>query len=303
MQPINTFCPPPYISDENQLTIRTYQEIYDRIERVAINSVRWSNCPDGIMPMIIERYMFYFGNIVLFYDEILEKYVCLPMHTQYGWDENGYPVVYDVLGFNGYYRRLDTTNSVIIWNNYQMTPASAMCGLLATRLTNTLRTGDMHLEYQKVGKLLAVPETLKKSAKSLVQRIKNFNLYTIGSSSLKEIANNTTVLDTEVNYILDKLDNHYSFLWHDCLAYFGITSMSNKQSGVNIQETRAEDSMAAANRLAMMNAREDGVKKVNELFGTDMKVEFLGGEDYGQLYNYTENGDGITYRSNRPSDL
>lgn len=288
----NQFCMPPYASDEDLLTVRTYQEIFYRIERIAINAIRWKNLPDGLDAMLIERYMFYWGNVVIFYDDILERYIALPMNTEMGWDINWYPTKYTVVGFNGYFRELDVNNSVIIWNNYQMNPSSEMAGLLATRLTNALRTGDMHLEYQKVGKIISVPETQKKTARSLVQRIKNFNLYTIGSSALKDIASNTAVLDTEVDYIVDKLDNHYSFLWHDCLSYFGITSMSNKLSGVTPAEMSAENSMAIANRSAMINSRKDGIQKVNEMFGIDIEIEFLGGDDYGELYNNTENDNG-----------
>lgn len=247
--------------------------------------------------------MFYWGNVVIFYDELLDRYIALPLNTEMGWDINWYPTRYTVVGFNGYFRELDMTNSVIIWNNYQMNPSSEMAGLLATRLTNALRTGDMHLEYQKIGKIISVPETQKKTAQTLIKRIKNFNLCTIGSSVLKDIVNNTQVLDTEVEFIVDKLDNHYSFLWHDCLSYFGITSMSNKLSGVTPSEMTAENSMALANRTAMVNARNDGIKKVNEMFGTDIEIEFLGGDDYGQLYNNFENDNGEPGRKDRTGEL
>lgn len=288
------FCMPPYMSDDDLLTVRTYQELFYRLERVALNAIKWTNLPNELNPMIIERYLFYFGNVVLYYDEILEQYCALPMRGEFSWDINAYPTTYDVVGFGGYQRRLDYTNSVIIWNNYQMNPTAEMVGLLATRLTNALRTGDMHLELQKVGKILSVPETKRKGVAALIQRIKNFHLYTIGSPAIKELAESTTVLDTELEYIVDKLDSHYSFLWHDALSYFGISSMTNKLSGVSPQETASEDAMAVANRTAMINSRREGVEKFNTMYGESVEVEFLGREEdiNGELYNNTEDSDG-----------
>lgn len=288
------FCMPPYASDDDLLTVRTYQELFYRLERVALNAIKWSNLPHGLDPMIIERYLFYFGNVVLYYDEILEQYCALPMKGEYAWDINSYPTAYDVVGFGGYQRMLDYTNSVIIWNNYQMNPTAEMVGLLATRLTNALRTGDMHLELQKVGKILSVPETKRRGVAALIQRIKNFHLYTIGSPAIKELAESTTVLDTELEYIVDKLDSHYSFLWHDALSYFGISSMTNKLSGVSPQETASEDAMAVANRTAMINSRREGVEKFNTMYGESVEVEFLGREEdiNGELYDNTEDGNG-----------
>lgn len=301
----NNFCMPPYIDNDDQLTIRTYQEIFYRLERVALNAVEWKNLPEGLDPMIIERYLFYFGNVVLYYDEILMQYVALPMRGEFAWDVNAYPTVYDVVGFGGYTRRLTVDNSVIIWNNYQLNPTAEMAGLLATRLTNTLRTGDQHLELQKLGKILCVPENKRSGLKEIIRKIKNFAAYIIASPAAKELGESVTALDTELDYIVDKLDNHYSFLWHDALAYFGITSMSDKKSGVNIMESKSEDAMANANRGPMIHARRDGVKKFNQMFGENVSVDFSteGGEEDGELYDISQDTYGESDREDTTDNV
>lgn len=302
---INNFCLPPYIDDDDQLTIRTYHEMFYRLERLAINVIHWKNLPTGLKPIILERYLFYFGNVVLFYDDILMRYVGLPIVGEFAWDVNGYPTEYEVCGFKGYRRRLNYTNSVIIWNSYQLNPAAEMTGLLATRLTNTLRTGDMHLENQKIGKIISVPETKRKSVQALIQRIKNFHLYTIGSPAAKDLAESTQALDTELDYIVDKLDAHYSFLWHDALNYYGIDSITDKTSGVNIKESMAEEQMAKANKTAMLNSRQDGVDNFNKMFNQNVQLEFLDGEEEQdvELYDDAENSDGGINREDSSSDV
>lgn len=302
----NVFCMPPYIGDEEQLTQITYREIFSRLERIAINVCRWENLPEGLNQQIIERYLFYYGNVVIFYDDVATQYVALPISGEYAWDVNYYPTEVEVMGFQGYHRRVSTDEAVIIYNDYQMNPGFSMASLLATRLTNTLRTGDMHLELQKVGKIIAVPESKKTGVQALLKRIKNFHLYTIGTPAMRELAESTSVLDTELEFIVDKLDKHYSFLWHDSLNFYGVDSMSDKQSGIGQAEVEAESSMARANRSAMMNARLDGVKALNDMFGLNVKVTFVpdvGGEDNVELHNNSENNNGDSNRQEDAGDV
>lgn len=298
-------CMPPYIGDEEQLTLQTYQQLYYRLERIALNVCLWKNLPENVTQMMLERYLYYFGQTVFFYDDILEQYVVLPMATQYAWDEYGIPTEYEVVGFMGYRRRLNITNSVIIWNNFQFMPSMEMAQLFATRLTNTLRTGDMHLEAQKIGKIVTVPEAKKKGVRSLLDKVKNFHLYTIASPAARELTENIQVLDTELEYVLDKMDNHYKFLWHDALSFFGVPSISDKISGVTPIEAQSENAMAKANSNAVLKCRKDAVEKINKMFDLEIDVSFdmEGRYTYGELYNDFENSHGGIEQSRNPLNL
>lgn len=282
------FCLPPYINNEEQITAVTYQEIMYRLERIALTSVKWDGLPEEINPMILERYLYYFGQCVFYYDDILQKYLVLPFATQYAWDQNYYPTEYDVIGFMGYIKRLNYTNSVIIWNNYQMTPTVNMCAVMATRLTNTLRTSDMHLEALKIGKILSVPETKKRGVQKIIEKIKNYHLFTVTSPAGAGIGESVQTLDTEINAKLDQLDSHYTFLWHDTLAYLGYESINTKRSGVNILESQSDNDMASGNKLAVLSPRQNACKLINEMFGLNISVTFgekKEGDGNGELYN------------------
>lgn len=288
------FCMPPYISTEEMLTEETYRMLFNRLERVALSVIRWDNLPNGLDPILMERYLFYRGNVALYYDDILGQYVGLPISGEFAWDVNSMPTEYEVVGFKGYHRRLTASESVIIWNDPQLSPSVGMTAIQATRLTNTLRTSDMHLEAQKIGKIVKVPETKKRGIEKILDRVKNFHLYTIASPALPELKDAVQVLDTELEYIGEKLDNHYSFLWHDALTYYGLTSITDKKSGVGQYEMEAEQSMSDANRRAMLATRETGIKKFNEMFGTNVKVGFVdGGEKRERLYDDLKDGNGV----------
>lgn len=286
-------CIPPAINSEEELTLRTYDSMFYRLERMATSVFKWEGLPTEINPALIERYLFYYGNCVFYYDDIIEQYVVLPMSGEYAWDINYLPTEYEVVGFGGYRARLNYENSVVLYNDTIFSPGIVNSQLFATRLTNALRTGDMHLELQKVGKIVSVPETKKTGVKEIFKRIKNYCVYTFASPAAKELFDNVKVLDTELDVIIKDLDSHYSFIWHDAMSYYGITSMTNKLSGVSDKEVEAENAMARGNTNSLHEARNLGCKKINEMFGLNVTVGF-GGEGNGQVYNDSENSNGIS---------
>lgn len=284
------FLPPPYIDDEEILTRETYLQLHHRVERVALNICVWENLPDGMRQMILERYLYYYGNAVFFRDELLEQYIILPITAEYSWDVNAYPIEYEVRDWCGRTWRLNKDNSVIIWNNYQAMPTATDVQIFATRLTNTARTSDNHLENQIIGKIVTVPESKKTGVKKLLERIKNYHLFTIASPAAQSLASQIQVLDTEVEYNGDKIDKHYSFLWHDCMSFMGVPSISDKVSGVTPIEAESERMLSTANMNAVINPRRDAVRDINKMFGLNIKVSFGGVNS--ELYNDAQNSDG-----------
>lgn len=258
---------------------------------------KWSNLPVEIKDFLIERYLFYYGTCVFFRDNILGRYLILPLGTVTQWDENQLPVSYTCIGFMGYTVNLNVNNSVIIYNDNQQTQGFINADIFAGRLTNALRTADMHLEAKKIGKIITATENTAKGIKAILKRISNFNLYTITSSAGKNLNDNITVLDTEIDTAIKDFDNHYSFLWHDTLSYYGIESMSDKLSGVNPEEVKAENSMASINKACLLNARQRAVKEINEMFDLNISVEpYKAGDDNGTIYNDPENSNGSINR-------
>lgn len=298
----NQGTPLPYMDSEEQLTISTYNQLYYRIAEIAMGSIKWHGLPKEVNPLFLERYEFQRGNCVFFYDETLGEYIALPMSGETRWDQNGWPTHYRVIGMNGYNRDLDISNSVVIPNNYFLSPSAPMAAIFASRLTNTLRTGDVHLEAQKLGNIVAVPETQKKGVREIIRRVKNFHLFTITTPAAAELASRTQALQTQPDYIVDKLDNHYTFLWHECVSHFGVDSMTNKLSGVTRQETMAENGIANDSMGIRLEVRQKACEQIKQMFGLNITVgpqpEILnqGGDGDGQIHDGSKDSDGGTDR-------
>lgn len=295
--------PLPYMDSEEHLTAVTYEQLYYRIAEIAMGAVKWYGLPKEINPLFLERYEFTRGNCVFFRDETMGEYLILPMSGQRDFDQNGWPNRYNVIGLNGYNRELDRSNSVIIPNNYFLTPSAPMASIFASRLTNTLRTGDVHLEAQKLGNIVAVPETGKKGMRELINRVRNFHLFTLTAPASAELTRQVQALQTQPDYIVDKLDNHYTFLWHECVSHFGVDSMSNKQSGVTQLETIAENGIANDSLAVRLEVRNKACEEIREMFGLNVRagaqpdlIDDDGGAGDESLHNDTQDSDGGSYR-------
>ena len=303
--PQGSWCAMPVmVEDERAITNETYiMQIYE-IERIALALVKWKGLPIEIHEEMLERYLFYYGKAAFFYDDILEKYLVLPVTAEYDWDENGFPTDYEVHGFREYRKRLTVDDSVIIYNNYSFLPSAGNASLFASRLTQSLRVGDVHLEAHKIGKIIAVPDTMKKSVQTILQRIKNFVLYTIVSPITQGL--NTRI--EEINgqpedYVLDKIDNHYTFVWHEVLNYFGVDSLTDKKSGMSTEEITAETGRSSINGKAIIKPRQEAAEKINQMFGLNIKPELEGEIDLEQLYNNTAIGNGERDREESGDEL
>lgn len=296
----NDLCMPPvFITDEKALTEQTFIDEYLQFERMALVACKWDNLPNGVTQRWIERFLFYFGNCVFFYDSIMDKYFTFPLAGILTFDEYGDPETYTVMGWGAATWNLDKTNSVIIWNNYEHVSSSGMAQRFATRTTNALRTGDVHLEAHKIGKIISVPAIQKRGVQKILERIKDFVLYTIVSPNAITQGNITEINGQPEDYVLDKIDNHYSFLVHRALSYFGVDSISDKKSGMTDREQEAEMSGANTNKQAILLPRKEACVAINDMFGLSLSVS-IGADEYrkemesgyGGIYDNAENSPG-----------
>lgn len=295
----NFCCMPPKIDSETLLTQDTYKECFYRIERIALNVTRWDNLPKEVNQMMLERFLFYYGRCAFFYDDILEKYLVLPVSAEYAWDEYGFPTEYEVMGFLGYTRRLNSENSVLILNNYQFHSDTYQASLFATRLCETKRTVDMHTEALRLGIGIAVPENKKTSAQKLVAKLKNFQLWHIISPGFLEGSDKIKTFDLQRRYDIDKLDVHLEKLWAEVYDFFGVDNAPEKRERLISDEVFVQTSVSEINRNARLNPRQDACEKINKMFGLDVMVTANrnsiygnGGDGDGELHNDIENAYG-----------
>ena len=271
---------------------RTYLQYYNRLTELAISMFEWKNLPDTIDPRFLELALFGDGMAVFFEDEVL-GYLCL--QTMIGGQLDVYRIPKERTAYatNGYNKRLDENNSVIIFNNMLHTNSMLDVEMFSKRLYNLDRAIDVNANAQKTPILIQCDEKQRMTMKNLYMQYDGNEPFIFGTKALD--VNGLTVLKTDAPYVADKLYQLKTEIWNEALTYLGISNLNlqKKERLVSDEVTRNMGGIIAS-RYGRLNARRQACEQINDMFGLNISVDYR--EDYREIDDedvYTgDSGDG-----------
>lgn len=258
--------------DLNNLTFTDY---FYRLMLLARSIFKWSNLPNGIDEKWIERYLFTEGKCMFFKDPDLGLMVAkctaggqinyydeptklTPVATNY--QHNG--VMYD-----------NNVDCVLIRNNDEMIPTSITIQLYAKRLADITRTIDINVHAQRTPVLIKCSD---KQKLSLIQVYKKWNgnePIIFGDKALE--TDTFEVLKTDSPIVFDKLQIQKHHIWNEVMTFLGVNNANmDKRERLVDDEVQANDEQIKMSVQVMLKARERACEQINEMFGTNIKVEF-----------------------------
>lgn len=261
--------------------IRTYQQYFDLLTELSISSFEWINLPQTVDSRYMELALFTDGCLVYFNDEIIGN-LCLNCITNGQLNVYGYPISRRAYSrYNQYQKELNEKDSVIIWNNYMHTNSQTNIDGFARRLSNIDRIIDVNVNAQKT------PILVQGNDK---QRLSLINLYKEYDGNAPVIFGDKTLdlnalkcLSTQAPYVADKLYELKTKIWNEALTYLGITNVSyQKKERMVTDEVLRSQGGTIANRISRLNSRREAVKRINSMFDTNIKVNFIDTNE--QLY-------------------
>lgn len=290
------FCESLYMNN------RTYLQYYNRLTELAISMFEWKNLPDTVDPRFLEMCLFGDGMAVFFKDEVLGY---LALQTTIGGRLNVYriPMERRAYATNGYQMNLDSTNSVIIFNNYLHTNAMLDVEMFAKRLYNLDRAIDVNANAQKTPVLIQCDESQRLTMKNLYKQYEGNEPFIFGSKGLD--ANGLKVLQTGAPYVADKLYQLKTQIWNEALTYLGIsnTNVTKKERLISDEVTRNMGGVIAS-RYSRLEMRRQACDEINKMFGLNISVDYR--EDYREVDEYgrmntgeTSDGSEVTLASDR----
>lgn len=269
------------------LNNRTYIHYYNRLTELAISMFEWKNLPDSIDPRFLELVLFSDGMAVFFKDEVLGY---LALQTMIGGNLDVYriPKIRRAYATNGYNRSLDEKDSVIIFNNMLHTNCLTDVELFARRLYECDRTIDVNIKAQKTPIMIACDENQRLTMKNLYQQYDGNEPFIFGGKDMdiKKIQ----AIVTGAPYVADKVMQTKFQIWNEAMTYLGISNvnMHKKERLLNDEVTRNMGSTVAS-RYTRLEMRKQACKKINEMFGLNIDVDYR--EDI-QLVDVEEQIDG-----------
>lgn len=261
------------LQNSEGMNIASQRDIYSRLCQIAVNTISWKNLPPEIDQRFLELALFGTGSAVFYWEEVVERFVCLTVMYGGPLDIYRIPKYRTAYAANGYHYKLTDKNSVILWNNYSRTSDFPTLELMSFRLANALRTMDVNLNAQKTPILLRTSQNKLLSMKNLYAQYEGNAPIIYGSKDLdpEEIG----VINTTAPFIADKAFDMYQRFWEDAMNFLGIETANRvKHERLLTDEIMANLGYARAQRYVRINARKRACEEINRMFGLNIDVEF-----------------------------
>lgn len=264
----------------------------DRLSNAAKSSWRWVNTPEGINPLYIEDKLLYEVGFFGAFDD--PTYGLIAQRISETGQRNLFdqPTKYRVDN-KFMHKKLDAGDVIICRNNINRTPTCVFVENYATKLAELEYSIDCNLEQQLFSHMLICDKNEMHTMRNIVAQVQTGRPVIYGDTRMKD-----RIEDIPLNspFIADRLMDIYHSIYHDCLRFFGITaSGEDKKERVQSAEVEASNGELNINIEMQLKYRREFCEEVNKRFGTDMYVEFVGGqkneEDYSGI-NGTDPGAG-----------
>lgn len=268
------------IFDESMiLNNLTYRQYLNRLTELAISMFEWKNLPDTVDARYLELHLFETGCMVYFKDEVIGD-LCLDCIVQGRLDVYGNPLLRRAYsGYNNYQKLLKYNNSVIIWNNYLHGNSILDVEMFARRLYNIDRIIDVNANAQKTPVLLQGTEKQRLTLLNLYKEYDGNAPFIFGDKNLD--INSLKAFSTNAPYVCDKLYQLKTQIWNEALTYLGISNINiQKKERLISDEVTRNQGGTIASRYSRLESRRQAVEKINEMFGTNIEVNYR--EDFQQ---------------------
>lgn len=250
-----------------------YDFYYDKIKELSISVFEWQNMPEEIDSRFMELMLFERGAVVFFRDEDMQQFLCLPYTEQGKWNVYRIPLIRRAFASNGYNKKMDISNSVIIYNNVLRTPAIRDCKLFARRLANFDRVIDTNVNAQKTPVLIRCSEKERLTLVNLYKQYDGNEPFIFGDQELA--AQPLSSIRTDAPYVADKIYDLKTRYWNEMLTFKGISNLNvQKKERLITDEVARSQGGTIASRYSGLMMRQQACEKINKMFGLDVWCEF-----------------------------
>lgn len=258
----------------------TYRQYLNRLTELAISMFEWKNLPKTVDARYLELHLFETGCMVYFKDEVIGD-LCLDCIVNGSLDVYGNPLLRRAYsGYNNYQKLLKYNNSVIIWNNYLHSNSILDVEMFARRLYNIDRIIDINANAQKTPVLVLGNEKQRLTLLNLYKEYDGNAPFIFGDKNLD--INALKALSTNAPYVCDKLYQLKTQIWNEALTYLGISNINiQKKERLITDEVTRNQGGTIASRYSRLETRRQAVEKINEMFGTNIEVNYR--EDFQQV--------------------
>lgn len=213
----------------------------------------------------------------------------------YAVDKNfsmfGYPTkiqAIDIFNNDKVIGEYGSNDFVIIPNNKIWYPTNITVMKYCIDIANLIEAIDLNVEAQKFPVVLQGTEEQKNALRIIADKIETKEKYIFLSKQIN--IEDIKTLFINAPFISKELDEIKERKRAELLTKIGINNANVfKESGINVDETNANNSLVDLNRKSFINARLEAIKEIKKKFNIDVTLNFKeGGSDSESVYNLSE---------------
>lgn len=229
----------------------------------------------------VNQELVYKGSIAFFMDEYLGL-LALPYVNLGKLDLYNRPIDIQVIGRNGYTRKLTRGEYVIMWDNRSKQALIYDILQYSERVSMIQRTIDINISQQRTNRIWKTKSENKKTIDDLINGVSSNDEAIVVYDNLS--IDETTAVLAPAPFVADKLSEQKDKIWNEFLRLIGIANSSFQKKERNIRdEVFISQAGTIASRFTRFNSRVDAITKMNNLWsdeywgGLKLEVEYYDG--------------------------
>lgn len=269
-----------------------------RMMRLASSAIRWEGLDENIDKVYLELCLTRTGSAIIMYDDLTDTYWCGQNASVGMLDNYAYPEQRSIIMRNGKQFWCTPENSVIIYNNSLRCGDLWMYEIIADDLCDMDLAMRVNINTQKTMPIIPTKETQVLSGENIMQNLIENVPYQFVDPQAMDIEAFKTALtfDNRQSFTADNILKIQREFWNRALTIIGINNNNvEKKERLNIAEADSNLDEIAIMRRDRLNAREEAVKMMNQLWGWDVTVDYYsnlkieeGGNGNGGIYDASQ---------------
>ena len=267
----------------------------DYWKNIAINIFEWKGLEEispSLTSEIIEETLFDKGSCLFFKDDNL-GYMALPVAPANKLNVYRKPTNFRAIG-NSYTKEYSVDNSVLIKNNTLKKATFDIVDYYTSKLADIELTKDLHRNAHKMPLVLECTEDTQLTAKNIFKKIHSNEPVIFKNRTRGEGEVGVNVLNANVTYINDKLEDDYHNYEARILTALGLDNyVEDKKERVQSAEVESQQEYIISSFRASLNERKKACEAINKMFGLNLSVDYVKAEQIETNEPVDESEEGI----------
>lgn len=245
-----------------------FMRLYTHYKMLALNMFTWENLPYPLESRHIEKALYEYGQAIFYDNDIFGK-VCLPCSPTGQMNQFQEPISVTVNSFL-IHDTVPLKNGVRILNNDLVICTDFYVRQYAKKMTEVEMSIDMNVKQQKFPFFVETDKKNEFTMKQIFKQKEDGTPYIFANKQLG--IGNTTVHTLSVPYVVDKLSEYKYELEREILTFLGLNNTVEKNERLLVDEINCNNDFIERNVEIMFKNREFACKRINEMFGTNIRV-------------------------------